>query len=349
MLIIRIVLLTLVTGVVHAHHSAATVYDVTSTVEIKGVVKDFQFRSPHSFIVLEVANADGSSKPWKIEAHSVPTLRRAGFDRNTFKPGDVITVFARPNRNPNNPLVFGFRFITQDGTELGQRPKSGVTGPTGPVNRKATALDRLSGRWMTALTKGPSETPLPLTTAGRTAWENFDPKLSPANKCIPATVPAIFYAPYLYEIQFGVDAVTLTNEVYNVVRVVPLNAQPRKSEATGLFGMVSGRMDGEALVLASSEYPALAWGLAIAAGGNGAGADVPSSLQKSVIERYTASNDGKTLRLEYTVEDPVYLTRPYSSSVEFTRVPDDSPMYPFDCDVESAELYLSEPSGTNDR
>jgi hypothetical protein len=71
----------------------------------------------------------------------------------------------------------------------------------------------------------------------------------------------------------------------------------------------------------------------------GNGADVPSSAQKAVRERYSVSDDGSTLTVEYTIADLMYLTEPYTSRVELTRVPEGTQMYPYDCDVESAGMW----------
>ena len=111
----RVVLLMAIAGDAYAHHSVRVHYDTSRTIEITGAVVDWQFRSPHTYVVLDVEKEDGSVEQWSIEGSSVPTMSRQGFDRNTFKPDDLITVTAQPNRDPNNPLVFGRTFTTADG------------------------------------------------------------------------------------------------------------------------------------------------------------------------------------------------------------------------------------------
>ena len=58
----------------------------------------------------------------------------------------------------------------------------------------------------------------------------------------------------------------------------------------------------------------------------GAGADVPSSPEKTVVERFSASPDGLKLAYEYTVKDPVYLSTPFSHRVEWARLASDTPV-----------------------
>lgn len=58
--------------------------------------------------------------------------------------------------------------------------------------------------------------------------------------------------------------------------------------------------------------------------------------QKRLVERYTVSDDRTTLVLDYTLEDPVYLSEPFTARVEWDRLRDDAPIYDFDCDADIA-------------
>ncbi|MBT7953331.1 MAG: hypothetical protein HN764_17020, partial [Gammaproteobacteria bacterium] len=89
-----IVLLAIVASGAHAHHSMPARYDMGRTIEIKGVVAEFKFRSPHALLILDVANDSGNVERWRIESSAVPTLRRAGFRKDTFTEGDRVTVMA---------------------------------------------------------------------------------------------------------------------------------------------------------------------------------------------------------------------------------------------------------------
>lgn len=327
------------TGSTPAHHSFVSHYDASRTMELSGVVAEFRMRSPHSFLVLDVQDEQGTVKRWEVETHSVPGLRRAGIDRDTFEPGDAVTVIAWPNRHPDRTLIFGRVFITADGRRLGEtkRPEAAEIDVG-----KVTGVARLNGRWMTPPPGPAEETPLPLTDAGLRQREKFDPQLSPANACVPATIPSIFYAPYLYDIRIDAGKIVLKHEVFNVTRDVKLDAPPARVEPSGWFGLVTARLEGDELVIESTAYPPSGWGLAIAAGRNGAGRDVPSSPEKKTTERYSVSDDGKTLRVDYTLEDPVYLREPFSSHVELSRVADNTTMHPFDCEIGSASRFSAE-------
>ena len=320
---------------VNAHHSLSAHYDPSRTIEVRGVVTGYQLRSPHTLLRLEVTRPDGTTEQWEVEAGSVAHMRRLGFDRDTFREGDVLSAFGFPSRFPDGTALFGARFVTEDGTELVARPPEAV-------GRALAAADvgfrRLDGRWLSPRPAGGSGspgTPLPLTPEGKAAWDNYVEELSPLMRCQPAQIPAIFYAPsYIHDIRIGDREVVFYHEIFDVTRTVPLNSDPRPAEATGFYGQVRGRIEGDTLVVESSAYPESPMGIAFAASATGNGADVPSSADKTVVERYSVSGDGATLEVEYTIADPLYLTEPYTTSLQFARVSDDTPAYGWECGSE---------------
>ncbi len=82
-----------------AHHSFA-MFDQSQQVKLEGVVKEFQFTNPHSWIQLMVVPSEGAeAEQWSIEALSPNVLMRNGWKRNTLKPGDKISVLINPLRD----------------------------------------------------------------------------------------------------------------------------------------------------------------------------------------------------------------------------------------------------------
>ena len=80
------------------HHSFA-MFDQTKQVELKGVVKEFQWTNPHSWIQLQVTTDKGERQEWSLEMLSPNVLSRMGWKRNSLKPGDAITVLFNPVRD----------------------------------------------------------------------------------------------------------------------------------------------------------------------------------------------------------------------------------------------------------
>ena len=73
-----------------AHHFFARESD--TPVSISGTVTKFEMRNPHSRLYLEVRDRSGNVSPWTIELGSVANLVARGWQRDSLKAGDVVTV-----------------------------------------------------------------------------------------------------------------------------------------------------------------------------------------------------------------------------------------------------------------
>lgn len=81
-----------------AHHSFAA-FDITTQKEVTGTVKKFDWTNPHTWVWIDVANDHGGVDTWGFEGMSPNFLARRGWNRETLKPGDKITVTFRPMKN----------------------------------------------------------------------------------------------------------------------------------------------------------------------------------------------------------------------------------------------------------
>ena len=107
--------LFLVSAPLFAHHGEAN-YDTDKVVSVKGTVVDFQFINPHTLITIEAKNDKGETERWSCEARSPGMLVRAsGWDKNTLKNGDVITVYGYRARN-GSPVMRLQKLTLPDGT-----------------------------------------------------------------------------------------------------------------------------------------------------------------------------------------------------------------------------------------
>jgi hypothetical protein len=82
-----------------AHHGAPSLYDVLHPITIKGTVTEFVFANPHAQIYLDVKSEKGGTVAWSVETNGPGALRRAGWTRETLKPGDEITITLIPARS----------------------------------------------------------------------------------------------------------------------------------------------------------------------------------------------------------------------------------------------------------
>jgi hypothetical protein len=90
-------------GGAFAHHSFTAAYDNTKRVEVEGVVKEFIWRNPHSFLRIDVTNKEGKTELWSLEWGSSSQLSAAKYPvtRTTIKAGDRIIAGGEPRRDPN--------------------------------------------------------------------------------------------------------------------------------------------------------------------------------------------------------------------------------------------------------
>jgi len=115
-------------GVLFAHHGNSA-YDETVRVPIKGTVTEFVWVNPHSQIYLDVKDKSGKIVHWGVETNSPGILSRAGWRRNSLKPGDEITIILCPAKN-GQPVAYagsgdpGTKVIFADGRELDFTDKS---------------------------------------------------------------------------------------------------------------------------------------------------------------------------------------------------------------------------------
>jgi hypothetical protein len=95
-LLVAVVLLVSVPAI--AHHSGA-MFDDKKTVTLTGVVKDFQYTNPHSWLLVDVKGSDGKVTTWGFEAEGPSTLLRAGIRKSDFKAGTPVTISGHPMRD----------------------------------------------------------------------------------------------------------------------------------------------------------------------------------------------------------------------------------------------------------
>jgi hypothetical protein len=109
----------LAVGTAFAHHSPI-VFDRTKQVTLTGVVTEFRWGNPHSWIHIDVADAEGKVANWSIEMDPASHLAREGWRSSMLKPGDKIEVVVFPLRNDEK----GGQYISvtlPDGKKLGGR------------------------------------------------------------------------------------------------------------------------------------------------------------------------------------------------------------------------------------
>lgn len=86
----------------YAHHSFAATYFADRKVTIEGDLVQFLYRNPHSFVHIDVKDANGDVTRWAVEWGAGGHLGRQGVTRETLRPGDHVIVVGNPGRNPDD-------------------------------------------------------------------------------------------------------------------------------------------------------------------------------------------------------------------------------------------------------
>ena len=116
---------------VAAHHSFAAEFDAKRPVKLRGTVVKMEWINPHSWIHIDVKNADGSVTEWMVEGGTPNTLFRRGFTREAVKAGMEITVEGYRAKNGAN-RANGRDLILKDGRRLFM----GSSGTGAPIDGK---------------------------------------------------------------------------------------------------------------------------------------------------------------------------------------------------------------------
>ena len=76
-----------------AHHSFAAEFDASKPVKLTGTVTKVEWQNPHVWFYIDVKpESGGPVANWGMEMGSPNGLMRAGWNRNSMKIGDVVTV-----------------------------------------------------------------------------------------------------------------------------------------------------------------------------------------------------------------------------------------------------------------
>ena len=83
--------LVLAAAPLRAHHAFAAEFDQSKPIKVQGSVTKWELTNPHSWIYIDVKDAD-KTVTWMIEGASPNNLYRLGLTKESLPIGSVITV-----------------------------------------------------------------------------------------------------------------------------------------------------------------------------------------------------------------------------------------------------------------
>ena len=132
-----------------AHHGLAN-FNLNVDLTIEGKISDIALINPHSWIYVDVANADGTTSKWKCELRGGTVLRRSGWTQDMFEIGSAVTITGSPDRFEENTCYMGSIFFA-NGNKMdryGQLVAAELEVRQAiEVKRMANGVPDLSGDW----------------------------------------------------------------------------------------------------------------------------------------------------------------------------------------------------------
>ena len=113
-------LLQLGEGPAFSHHSNVG-FAVETVLTATGVVKQWQWSNPHTWLIMDVDDGKGGKVEWAMEGRAPGVLLRAGWSRSVLKAGDKVTVHYSPSKDGTKVGMIA-RVTLADGKVLPNAP-----------------------------------------------------------------------------------------------------------------------------------------------------------------------------------------------------------------------------------
>jgi hypothetical protein len=103
-----------------AHHASGQVYEGKS-ITLKGTVTGYEWSNPHSILSVAVKDDNGKVDQWHAEILPPAEMLRAGWTKESLRPGDEVTITGRPGKYEQHIMWLQY-LVTSDGRKLGRNP-----------------------------------------------------------------------------------------------------------------------------------------------------------------------------------------------------------------------------------
>jgi hypothetical protein len=293
----------------YAHHSTSAVYNRDGAlIEAEGVITKVAWVNPHVRFEMRGTGAEGVERLWKIESNSVSIVSRFGLTAEVVAAGTRVKVAGNGGRQAND-VLFLTNMLLPSGQEIlfgaGIQPRWSQQTIGSDTRGAVTADTQKLGifRVWTNATSPPAfwGTNFPLTPSAAATRAAFDPIADdPTANCAPKGMPYVMEQPYPIELVKDGDDILLRLEEYDTVRRIKMSAARPGNTAATILGDSSGRWDGEALVVTTTNI-GYRWF-------NGSG--VPLGPGAAIEERFVLNGDGSRLNYTMTATDSATFTAP---------------------------------------
>ena len=295
-----------------AHHSNAE-YDRTVVTELAGEISRVIWRNPHVGLWVDVANENGVTETWSMEAADLLGTQRRGVSEGTFEVGQQVTVAGFSSTRRETHMLVTNVLLSNDLEVLltgaaqprwSERILGGGNWVAAAAESEATQLD-IFRVWTLERTSRPAfiENP-PFTDSARAAFEQYDSNDDPALQCIQLGMPRVitFTGPHPIAFEQQGDDIVLVGEYFDVRRVIHMNETfIPESAIYSPLGYSIGRWEGEgnekALIVETEKINYPFFDISGMAG-------APQSRDVQFTERFWLNTQGTELHYDFTMTDP---------------------------------------------
>lgn len=320
--------LSLAASSVMAHHDSNVHYDKKEEIVHKDVtVTEWRFSNPHATLVFKAPNEEGKTVEWTGQNLMANRLARWGYSADTFKPGEVVTVYGNPS-SVGRPDMVSNKIVRSNGEVINLgKPAKGWTPPEAEVGVYDDDRD-FSGVWQ--LIRGPIpqdildkvmpegaylwERPkleeMPLTDAGKAFHKNWT---SDFDVCRPTSAWMGQGAPFLNEIEKRSGGrMHIRSEYLDHERTIWLDGRGHPSLdliPRSYSGHSSGHWEGNELVIETVNM-------------------LPNQITRSGVYHSEDAvmteriyREGDVLVWQRVIDDPKHFTQLIASPLRFKRAP----------------------------
>jgi hypothetical protein len=82
-----------------AHHATASIYDQNKTIQVKGKVTEFVWKSPHSELLMNVTDGPFKGRTYAVELNGPTGMMRRGWTQKIFRFGDEVVIHVHPSKS----------------------------------------------------------------------------------------------------------------------------------------------------------------------------------------------------------------------------------------------------------
>ena len=315
--------LLLAASTAQAHHGTAGQFDHSKSLQVSGTVTRIRFVNPHSYVYFDVVGDDGETQNWRCEMRAATLLKRSGWTAEMFAPGTRIKIDGVPaRREPYGCYVETIAFDDGKVVERYEQLESADAGVENRNPRRPDGTPNLEGTWAAAqrlpnqaevrrrAAGGPNGGPprgssrYQQTEAGQAASAGWQREDNPRFHCMAVNIFADWtFDQHINQIEQSDETIRLTYGFMDIVREIHLDQDEHPANITpSRAGHSIGQWEGDTLVVDTVGFLE-----GVLDSRNG----VKHSTELHVVERFSLSEDGKSLNRSWVGNDPLYLSAPF--------------------------------------